>query len=24
LYVPQGLTPVDDFTNLPIDVPPSL
>jgi HK97 family phage portal protein len=24
LYVPSGLTPVDDFTNLPIDVPPSL
>ena len=24
LYVPQGLTPIDEFTNLPVDVPPTL
>jgi HK97 family phage portal protein len=24
LYIPQGLTPVDDFTNLPLNVPPTL
>jgi HK97 family phage portal protein len=24
LYVPSGLTPIDEFTNLPVDVPPAL
>jgi HK97 family phage portal protein len=24
LYVPSGLTPIDEFTNLPVDVPPTL
>ena len=24
LYVPSGLTPIDEFTNLPVDVPPAI
>ena len=24
LYVPSGLTPIDEFSNLPVDVPPTL